>query len=100
ARRRTLPSFPTRRSSDLGGRPLAALEGGAGGEDRALDVLGSRLGDDTDLGAVGGAQDRAGLTGGGRHPGAVDEQGRGALSHGSRSEEHTSELQSRENLVC
>ena len=73
-----VPALPGR---DVG--PLAALEGGAGGEDRALDVLGPRLGDDADLGAVGGAEDGAGLAGGGRHPGAVDEQGRGALSHGS-----------------
>src|SRR5690606_41688372 len=84
---RDLHSFPTRRSSDLAvldrgevveilldrvveNLPLAAIVGEADG----LDVLLGRMGDDlADVGLV---------------------------VLGQRSEEHTSELQSRENLVC
>src|SRR5207302_9537043 len=72
---RALPSFPTRRSSDLGhGRPPAVDKG----------------------------RDRAG----GDHPRGGDRRRRvcphcrGAPPGAERSEEHTSELQSRENLVC
>src|SRR5690625_7033494 len=75
---RALPSFPTRRSSDL--VPAAALPapGGAIGRrrgDLALDVSARRRGQ------PGISTDRAGWD----HP---------------RSEEHTSELQSRGHLVC
>src|SRR5690349_23785998 len=73
-----LHSFPTRRSSDLGGlrrggRP--ATRGGAGGRVHA-GTAGARA---ICLGAL---------------------QGAGARRRGARSEEHTSELQSRRDLVC
>src|SRR5690606_41624722 len=77
----SLHSFPTRRSSDLGGR----LGRGAGaprsdrrGRPPPDPVLRGRH-----AGAAGGAHRRAAA--------AID---------AIRSEEHTSELQSRENLVC
>src|SRR5690606_41114268 len=81
AHHRDLPSFPTRRSSDLGTR-LAQV-----GDHRLL--VGALFGatvelgerDDRDLQLLGEQLEV---------PGHV----------GDRSEEHTSELQSRENLVC
>src|SRR5690606_41621820 len=69
--RRQLHSFPTRRSSDLARDPRRNGPPRRGGGERR-----SRRD-----GAVGGAEGRAGVA-------------------GRRSEEHTSELQSRENLVC
>src|SRR5690606_41550589 len=79
-----LHSFPTRRSSDLGaapvphpGRPRGARPGAAAG------FRGH---------GVGGA----GL----HRPGAGKEVTAGAQRFGTRSEEHTSELQSREKIVC
>src|SRR5690606_39826419 len=75
-----LHSFPTRRSSDLvGGRLQQGPAPGCQG---------------------GGARDQhqAGSTGGAGLRHAATEPGRN--SSGARSEEHTSELQSRENLVC
>src|SRR5690606_42102326 len=62
--------FPTRRSSDLGAAPDPAA---ALGSDPVPDPLVSRTAEH--------ARDRSGMG-------------------GTRSEEHTSELQSRENLVC
>src|SRR3712207_8689257 len=41
-----------------------------------------------------------GRIGGCRHRGGTPRQARGHALHGSRSEEHTSELQSRQYLVC
>src|SRR5690606_40844476 len=78
---RDLPSFPTRRSSDLDVDVHALL----------LQLLGD------------GAQERLGVGGVRRLlQGAVDREclhaDRGTPAR--RSEEHTSELQSRENLVC
>src|SRR5207302_5285656 len=80
---RDLPSFPTRRSSDL---RLPGL---------ALDVFRQRARCRTDR--PGDVDETAGLDR------AAERQARvrsiGLLRRG-RSEEHTSELQSRENLVC
>src|SRR5699024_12774582 len=75
---RVLHSFPTRRSSDL----------------RADAVLGPRGG-----GAAGAVGPRAGCTARGRGRGR---RGRRCTCRraGRRSEEHTSELQSRFDLVC
>src|SRR5690606_41712786 len=85
---RDLHSFPTRRSSDLhhaSGRGAAAAAGGHQARARSLQGFGS--------GHVGPAG----------WPGSrdfhVDSVG-SAADQGWRSEEHTSELQSRENLVC
>src|SRR5690606_41449854 len=77
-RRRAVPSFPTRRSSDLGQGGGLGVQGievqpGAG---ESTQPLGHAL-----------VRDRGHGRGSGR-----------ARAH--RSEEHTSELQSRENLVC
>src|SRR5690606_41728223 len=94
-----LPSFPTRRSSDLTGRYALALERflgiqaqvfrrGAGGDDQGIAGIG---------GIVALEQERA-LRQGDFIDMVVDDLGGEAL--GVRSEEHTSELQSRENLVC
>src|SRR5690606_41458024 len=80
-----LPSFPTRRSSDL-------ADGAAPGGDR-------RLGAPRDLGPAGGGRLRAPHRL--REPGKPAARARvDAAARVRRSEEHTSELQSRENLVC
>src|SRR5690606_41581627 len=88
-------SFPTRRSSDLAGGGVAALEGGG--------VLGGRLPRGVQVEQVDEevVRQRAGPGGedavlrllvvGAQHAQTADQD---------RSEEHTSELQSRENLVC
>src|SRR5690606_41370093 len=80
---RALPSFPTRRSSDLSLRLIpsrlqrAQGERGEGGlRDRQLRVLIADVHE---------------------HPQQLEQM---AGSDVARSEEHTSELQSRENLVC
>src|SRR5690606_40855115 len=77
AHHRDLHSFPTRRSSDLG----AFGEEGVGGVqvERAAGNADGTVGADPDV-----VTDRDG-----RRPARIE-----------RSEEHTSELQSRENLVC
>src|SRR5207302_7842462 len=86
-----LHSFPTRRSSDLvllsQGRSVGYAVVGAL-QDPRKETLGYR-----DLFTV-----RVAL----RLPGEMTDLvlGRGAKEAGARSEEHTSELQSRENLVC
>src|SRR5690606_41792973 len=79
---RDLPSFPTRRSSDLG-----ATRSGAAADaqrlnsfDPAVSLPGCPLPSVNDDAAKQGRRDQAWRDG--------------------RSEEHTSELQSRENLVC
>src|SRR5690606_39685482 len=88
---RDLSSFPTRRSSDLpaaGERWDAAHGPGIpwpGARGSTLPYAG-RLNLLVMYGAVG-------------HGGAFDALGLGKVL-GGRSEEHTSELQSRENLVC
>src|SRR5690606_40910655 len=83
---RRLPSFPTRRSSDLGQfRKIRVTQS----------VVGRRRSDS-------GSQDRKR----GRAPLPSQEEGTGRVFQRildlvqPRSEEHTSELQSRENLVC
>src|SRR5699024_12868432 len=81
-----LPSFPTRRSSDLAHPP--GLLGGAGR------VSGHRGRDPGD-----GAQ-RPGQAGDGPPPDAADHGDGEAVHRLPRSEEHTSELQSRFDLVC
>src|SRR5699024_12808962 len=81
-------SFPTRRSSDLGQGPLHALH---------------LVYDDLLHLAAGGIQDGAE-----RHPGEFLQDllpdglqnGKGSLVGDGRSEEHTSELQSRFDIVC
>src|SRR5690606_41569575 len=85
--RRLLPSFPARRSSDLcrrrclGGRPDPAFRAGRRGRPRPF---AARRGV---VPAPDGVDGRTSLRTGRRHG-------------ERRSEEHTSELQSRENLVC
>src|SRR5690606_40071818 len=87
--RRALRSFPTRRSSDLGshaGDELGWSLAGTGDldDDGVPDlIVGARYGDavhDFDVGLARVVSGKTGVT--------------------IRSEEHTSELQSRENLVC
>src|SRR5690606_40768899 len=97
AARRALPSFPTRRSSDLceqrDGLPPVAVQRAAeltGVAFRGRDVV--VIGDtpnDVTCGRALGVTAVAVATG--RH----DQE-----TLRARSEEHTSELQSRENLVC
>src|SRR5205085_12083303 len=89
-RRRDLPSFPTRRSSDLAVDLAGSVRGGVG----AL-----LLGADASVPTIAVLSDvRTGL------PGSADERDGGdaaaAFLFGERSEEHTSELQSQSNLVC
>src|SRR5690606_41578348 len=88
---RHLPSFPTRRSSDL--------PGGAGSE--PLETTGNpghrRAAAQTYRHAVGAGRAPAG------RPGFLppaEENPLTLFGVDDRSEEHTSELQSRENLVC
>src|SRR5690606_40369065 len=83
-----LPPFPTRRSSDLDPEPGGSSGGRA-----------QRPGSDRDDADDDGCREGV--------PGLVEEQvGEPAAARGQggelrlRSEEHTSELQSRENLVC
>src|SRR5690606_41697169 len=84
------PSFPTRRSSDLA-TAVGAGAWSAGGA--AAPGAGGRL---RGAGAVVGGAAPGGRGRAGRPGVAGDARGR----DGGRSEEHTSELQSRENLVC
>src|SRR5690606_41179600 len=90
-----LHSFPTRRSSDL------LLVPGPGRLARVLAPPTRPLGDHLVLPGLGWA---AGPAARGGTPGSLRSGGRvqHLASHGGRdrSEEHTSELQSRENLVC
>src|SRR5690606_41391085 len=79
---RDLLSFPTRRSSDL--------VGGGDHDDGTLHPFGPELVFDHLPHLAAPFADE----------GEDDDVGGGAPSHHPRSEEHTSELQSRENLVC
>src|SRR5690606_42031644 len=92
ADRRSRPSFPTRRSSDLYRVALPDLrEPAPEGEDIPLDIVY----EDDALLVVNKPSGMA------THPSAGHETGtlvNALIRH--RSEEHTSELQSRENLVC
>src|SRR5690606_39789871 len=85
---RSLPSFPTRRSSDLAvrllaGRSAAARAAGRGDLSGRAQQPARRIRHRADC----------------RAP-AAGRAGRAARHGDRRSEEHTSELQSRENLVC
>src|SRR5690606_39314336 len=90
---RELPSFPTRRSSDLRApiRLINLLDQAAGVE-RAI----RRLLEGPDLTKEAAAERLPCLGGRVPHRRAAGRDGRSVR----RSEEHTSELQSRENLVC
>src|SRR5690606_41939653 len=86
------PPSPTRRSSDLGGAR-------AGGRGRWLGARGrARRG--ADAGDVDRGRAGAVGAGAGRGVRAVVSRADDPAPRGRRSEEHTSELQSRENLVC
>src|SRR5206468_13103628 len=91
-----LPSFPTRRSSDL---RLGWVRAHAGRQVARADVVALVLrgaGDGVRAGA------RAGLAGIGARAGVAVVARRAVRLCGvrARSEEHTSELQSRSDLVC
>src|SRR5690606_40333348 len=99
ARNRDIRSFPTRRSSDLLGNAVPELELRRGAatldEGREVDpVPGTGFRQVLAVGLVLVADVRAPGEGG-----VLDRRRRPAPEH-LRSEEHTSELQSRENLVC
>src|SRR5690606_41721658 len=91
---RVLHSFPTRRSSDLVLLGDDVAVAGDGLDDLA-EVGRLLLVDEEDAAAAGALEwFEDGLA-----PELIDERGDLGLVAG-RSEEHTSELQSRENLVC
>src|SRR5207249_10858003 len=88
-----LPSFPTRRSSDLrvaGSTRLDARRSGIGDQARRAAASAQRRDEDHDTDQHNAAK--------------LDHQAHAAAAEdrpkGSRSEEHTSELQSRFDLVC
>src|SRR5690606_41638239 len=83
---RDLHSFPTRRSSDLRAVWERALNNWAGG---------TRADGETGLGVLLTALSQVPVT-----PGRWVLAEAACLPAAKRSEEHTSELQSRENLVC
>src|SRR5690606_40396692 len=91
---RNLPSFPTRRSSDLVG-PFAALEHGCANVRARVRASGV-------VGFLNAGDERSARTKrracSSSHP--RGEEMSGISLDSTRSEEHTSELQSRENLVC
>src|SRR5690606_41026663 len=95
ARRRDLHSFPTRRSSDLGADAgNVAHAGVADGQDGGFGRFGV-------LGGVGGLKISHATPN--ARPWPLDHfivLDRHEDKRTMRSEEHTSELQSRENLVC
>src|SRR5690606_41331804 len=88
-----LRSFPTRRSSDLDARNrITALEFADGKAD--VDYTYTPAGQLATIAAANGGGNNVVTT-------SYTYNRRGLLVHeGQRSEEHTSELQSRENLVC
>src|SRR5690606_41725532 len=90
-RQRALHSFPTRRSSDLDVKKEASSRVGSVVNDEECVVFGESLHGNLIL----LAETYRALVVGRKCRG----KGHGALDRG-RSEEHTSELQSRENLVC
>src|SRR5690606_41486898 len=88
-RRPRSPLFPTRRSSDLVDEAGRVIDEGAIGLHGGRGQARGRL-------AVAGAVARVGL-----RPQRGEERSAGqGVEVALRSEEHTSELQSRENLVC
>src|SRR5690606_41839439 len=90
---RDLPSFPTRRSSDLPGMPIPAEITRITGITDS-DVAGAPTFEQA-LPAIRAAFEGVDMAV--AHNLAFD---RSMLQYALRSEEHTSELQSRENLVC
>src|SRR5690606_41642088 len=86
--RLALPSFPTRRSSDLINRCKRA---------RVLTVI--KL-TQQGLRQIGIAEPRIAVAGLNPHAGEGGLFGHEEIEEIERSEEHTSELQSRENIVC
>src|SRR5690606_41577650 len=95
---RDLPSFPTRRSSDLAHSDLAAFLSGINrtGDRWRMHMTRSPAGSLHEVEMVFNDPIITNAIGDGA---GIDLPGGGQLSL-SRSEEHTSELQSRENLVC
>src|SRR5690606_40412084 len=96
---RLLRCVPTRRSSDLftGSDQGPGERDGAAGSVAAFGGGGLHPADGHRSGGAEGSADR-GAVAGAEDP-REDEEDRGG-GVGARSEEHTSELQSRENLVC
>src|SRR5690606_39437471 len=79
---RVLHSFPTRRSSDLGAKNMIELLS-------QMQTVGNKLGNHPTADALFLEKEMTGLMNSNDFP-----------TQNFRSEEHTSELQSRENLVC
>src|SRR5207302_10318344 len=91
---RDLHSFPTRRSSDLRRKTLRRGARNAGMGDGAFELLLSAPHRRATRASAAAARTEDGVQR--RDIDRKDPRGPGGL----RSEEHTSELQSRENLVC
>src|SRR5690606_41421029 len=92
---RALPSFPTRRSSDLGSAAAAVVAAVVTVTAVVPAVVTVEAAAPPRLGVDDAA---AVVAQGGRVGAVVPDVVAAVLEH--RSEEHTSELQSRENLVC
>src|SRR5690606_41637671 len=92
---RYLHSFPTRRSSDLGVHHDPIIEYGR----FVVRVLGAIGVDGAQIGQVA-SRGAAGLVKSGKKTNANNNFATARVPALARSEEHTSELQSRENLVC
>src|SRR5690606_40985840 len=95
-----LLSFPTRRSSDLG-KPTISFNTylGASSPYRKLDMLNGEEWIDRSIEMINSQWEASGA---GRLANQSMDERRAilGLNPGTRSEEHTSELQSRENVVC
>src|SRR5690606_39545594 len=91
----SLHSIPTRRSSDLG-----AIRYFGTGADFGLSVLGRTAGVTLGAGSESALVRGTLLADESNNRSVASLYGRVNLSEVVRSEEHTSELQSRENLVC
>src|SRR5207302_9787531 len=91
-------TFPTRRSSDLGARRIEVLSVSLAGADRPEGGAG-RIAEADCAGTPPGAHSASATTLALARWGATVHHPR-VLERLPRSEEHTSELQSRENLVC
>src|SRR5690606_41270279 len=81
-----------------GGRPAAGRAGGATAPGRGVGVGGPGVGVGSEV--TGDHPTGRGGGGRGRGPGPRDDAALSGRAARRRSEEHTSELQSRENLVC
>src|SRR5436309_4776875 len=94
-KRRSLSAGPVAATEDEPLRPCRCRRGGVSGDDRRLAGVGVQVG------PAAAGRLRGGAAGGGRADAAsVAENGTDDGGDETRSEEHTSELQSRENLVC